>query len=678
MRPRHLLPVLLLAFPALAGGRDHRAASRPEAGAVAPPEASEIEGRVTTLNAMALNFFNNGFLGNNFANRDPSLEYPVGDPREQEHLVRAGIWVGGLFSENADLADADTLCTTATIDGTAGSFSRETESEFYPVCCDSILERSTLTTSKYYDPEHAKSYQDLICEYHDAHDHMLPTHRPLHVRVVQEILQWSFEPFDAIVLMNFHVINDHPALPVFDLYAGLYAELASGSRAKHPEWPPRGWFSRKDIAYVDSLRMVSEHHFQLDAGDCPSWAGYLLLGTRPQPVTGKRVSFNWWNWDPSGSEPETPANDVERYLALRNGATDATAGSEAPNNDPVTLLSVGPLGTGAFQDTTGAEHWILEPGDTVTVSFAFVGGIPTPDAEPPRSAEEDLAYNAEWAQTAFDLNFNIPVPPPSPPLRVEPGHQRLRLWWGDEPLAFLDPKSHTQDFAGFRVYVSELGKSQGFCRLGEFDLRDSLFYDTGFGAITAPEPLVVVENGDTLSYPYRLDIETLRDGFQYWVSVTSFDRGGVDIGSLESGISENRRFTIPGAQRSEVPGQRVIVFPNPYRGDAAWDGRYLRDRYLWFAGLPRRCTVRIYNLAGDHIRTIDFDGDRYGATDVRGIYDPTDPWNPARDVPVLSGHMAAWDLTTREGEAVASGLYIFSVEDRDTGAVERGRFLVLK
>jgi hypothetical protein len=40
--------------------------------------------------------------------------------------------------------------------------------------------------------------------------------------------------------------------------------------------------------------------------------------------------------------------------------------------------------------------------------------------------------------------------------------------------------------------------------------------------------------------------------------------------------------------------------------------------------------------------------------------------------------MAAWDLTTRQDQAVASGLYIFSVEDHDTGEIERGEFLILK
>lgn len=649
---------LLLAVPVIAAGDD-----------------VTITGRVTSANAVGLTFYNNGFLGTNLASRDPSLEYPLGS--EEDHLIRGGLWVGGLFSDSADVASADTLCSTTTIDGYFGSSGTEAESEFAPAY-STVRELSILPNSRFYDPLHAKSEQDLICEYYDTYTPAPLTHTPLHVRVEQEILQFSFEPFDAILLLNFAIVNDHPTLPIFDLYTGLYAELASGWKDGHDEWPPSGWFSKKDIAYVDSLRLISEHHYRLDNGSCPSWAGYLLLGTRPEPIAEKRVSFNWWNWDPSGAQPDTPADDAERYATLANGSIDASAGVEAPNNDPVTLLSVGPLGTASFQTPDGATHWILEPGDTVIVSFAIVGGIPSPDADPPRSAAEDIAFNAEWAQTAFDLNFNIPVPPPSPQLHVESGHERLTLWWDDLPLGFIDPKSHTADFEGFRIYLSEAGKTEGFHLVGEFDQRDSLFFDTSLEAITAPEPLVRVEGADTLRYPYRYEITGLRDGFKYWTAVTSFDRGSPDIASLESGIPQNRAFTIPGAQRAEVPGQRVVVFPNPYHGDAAWDETLLRDRYLWFAGLPRHCTIRIYNLAGDHIRSLEFDGDTYGATDVRGIYDPDDVWDPAGDVPVLSGHMAAWDLTTRQDQAVASGLYIYSVEDHDRGSVERGTFLILK
>jgi hypothetical protein len=679
---RMLLPLACLGAASLAAGPAPREAHAPQ-GPLRQADDTQvpITYRTTTANAVGLTFYNNGFFGNNLASREPSFEYPLGT--EEDHLVRAGLWVGGVYSDEADLATATPRVTTATVDGYYGSTDTQTESEFAPIS-ETILERSILPNSRYYDPVHAKSEQDLSCVYEaDAalSDTLFP---PLPVRVTQEILQFSFEPFDAIVLVNFYITNSHEENPIFDLYVGFYAEMASGWKDAYDCWPPSGtcgpgsWFQKKDIAYDDSLRLLSEHHYQAAYANVPSWAGYSLLGVRPGSIAEKRVSFNWWNWDPSGQYPETPDTDPERYTALSNGALDPTGAVEAPNNDPATLVSVGPLGTAAFTDSAGVEHWILEPGDTLTVSFALVGGKPSPEAEPPRSAQKDIEFNAGWAQTAFDLNFNIPVPPPSPVLLVEPSHARLRLWWDEAPLGFIDPKSHTTDFEGFRIYLSELGKTEGFAQLGDFDLVDTFFFDAGLEAITAAESLVVIEGEDTLVYRYRFDIEQVRDGFKYWVAVTSYDTGTPDIASLESGIAQNRAFAIPGLRREETPEGRVIVFPNPYRGDAAWDELLLRDRYIWFAGIPQRCTIRIYNLAGDLIQTIAFNADTYGAQNVRGIYDPDDVWNPAADVPVLSGNMAAWDLTTREDQAIATGLYVFSVENLETGDIERGTFVIMK
>ena len=52
--------------------------------------------------------------------------------------------------------------------------------------------------------------------------------------------------------------------------------------------------------------------------------------------------------------------------------------------------------------------------------------------------------------------------------------------------------------------------------------------------------------------------------------------------------------------------------------------------------------------------------------------------NPEGDVPTLSGGMAAWDLVTRSDQGVASGLYLFAVEDAATGKTHHGKFLILK
>lgn len=601
----------------------------------------------TNGNNLGLTVFNDGFVGNNLASREPSMEFPLGS--NIEHLVRSGIWVAGRN------ALGDTLCSTATIAGYFGT--RAFTSEFVPIT--GITELSILPNSRFYSPD-ARSEQDYRFSYADTVfiDRETEDHVPLNVQVNVETLLFSFEPFDAIVIMNFDVVNIHPTDPIFDVYVGFYSELASGYKdPADPNWT-RGWFGNKDIGYVDSLRVLTEHHYNFDSGLAPTWAGISFLGTRPTPLKEMTASFNWWNWDDEQNRTGlAPIFDAERWVTMGNGQVRNTSGSEAPNQDPVTMQSAGPFG-------------ILESGDTLSFSLGFIGGEADPRNN--RTAFEDLVFNAGWAQTAFDLNFNIPVPPPSPQLLVVPGHNRITLRWTDDPEHFFDPRSGTQDFEGYRIYVSESRLESDFKRILEADIPDSIFYNTGLDALEDPVTI------DGVDYAYSFDIDGVRDGFKYWVSVTAFDTGSPDISSLESGLAQNRTFVIPGTPASGPSGPDVVVFPNPYRGDAAWDGALGRDRYLWFANLPARCTIRIYTLAGDLVDTIPFDQNGYTPIDIRGIYDPTDTRNPEADLPKLSGGMAAWDLVTRKDQGVASGLYMFSVIDEDTGDKQVGKFLIMK
>ena len=602
----------------------------------------------TSGNNMGLTVFNDGFVGNNLASREPSMEYPLGS--NIEHLVRSGMWV------SARNAIGDTLCSTVTTAGFAGT--RAFTSEYVPI--SDITERSILPNSRFFSPD-AISEQDFLFAYADTTvtpGDDIDAHVPLNMQVNVETLLFSFEPFDAIVIMNFDVINIHPTDPLFDVYLGFYSELASGYKdPADPNWT-RGWFGNKDIGYIDSLRVLTEHHYNFDSGLAPSWAGISMLGTRPTPLDELTVSFNWWNWDDEVNRTGlAPLFDSERWETMGNGQIRATAGSEAPNQDPVALQSVGPFA-------------ILEAGDTLSFSLGFLGGEDDPRNN--RDALEDLVFNAGWAQTAFDLNFNIPVPPPSPDLLVEPGHNKITLRWSKDPEEFFDPRSGTQDFEGYRIYVSESRLESEFKRIVEADLPDSIFYNTGLEAFLDPVTI------DGVDYEYSYEINGVRDGFKYWVAVTAFDTGTNEIESLESGLAQNRTFVIPGSPASGPSGPDVVVFPNPYRGDAAWDGALGRDRYLWFANLPARCTIRIYTLAGDLVDTITFDQDRYSPIDIRGIYDPTDTRNPEADLPKLSGGMAAWDLVTRKDQGVASGLYMYSVIDADTGDKQVGKFLILK
>jgi hypothetical protein len=86
--------------------------------------------------------------------------------------------------------------------------------------------------------------------------------------------------------------------------------------------------------------------------------------------------------------------------------------------------------------------------------------------------------------------------------------------------------------------------------------------------------------------------------------------------------------------------------------------------------------VRIYTLAGDQVLSREFDGSVYQTENVRGLWTPER--NPDTGAPALSGGSFAWDLISDRDQAVASGLYIWTVEDHTGGPVQRGKLLVIK
>jgi len=163
------------------------------------------------------------------------------------------------------------------------------------------------------------------------------------------------------------------------------------------------------------------------------------------------------------------------------------------------------------------------------------------------------------------------------------------------------------------------------------------------------------EDGYLKFYEYAGDIPGLLPSVPYWVAVTAFDFGSPEscVRPLESAIAETAVSGFPlHAFDAPLSGSnQVYIYPNPYRTDAGYrvqgfEGRAQEDRWdervraIWFANLPPQCTIHIYTLNGDRVRTLDHDT------------------NPAD--PLHTRH--AWDLINRNFQKVESGLYYWVVE----------------
>ena len=102
----------------------------------------------------------------------------------------------------------------------------------------------------------------------------------------------------------------------------------------------------------------------------------------------------------------------------------------------------------------------------------------------------------------------------------------------------------------------------------------------------------------------------------------------------------------------------IYVVPNPYVVSSNIESLDLQNprdrgpRRVYFANLPAMCTIKIYTMAGDLVRTLKHEGS-------------------------IENGIETWDLTTSDNFPVSFGVYIFHVES-ENGNESVGRFALIK
>ncbi len=165
-------------------------------------------------------------------------------------------------------------------------------------------------------------------------------------------------------------------------------------------------------------------------------------------------------------------------------------------------------------------------------------------------------------------------------------------------------------------------------------------------------------------------------GVENYFAVTSFDRGipSQNLQALESGKDGNR-ITIFGGPSATSTLDNVYVVPNPYLGQSKFDGRRDKDekgdrsKRIWFVNLPENCTIKIFTLAGDLVDEIEHNG-----VSVVDVINPS----KASHTGIAPGGIEPWDLLSKNDQIIASGVYLYSVEDHATGDVKVDKFVLIK
>jgi hypothetical protein len=283
-------------------------------------------------------------------------------------------------------------------------------------------------------------------------------------------------------------------------------------------------------------------------------------------------------------------------------------------------------------------------------------------------------------------HYLLPQPPRPPKVRVEVGDQLAVIYWDKSTSeTSLDPITHEADFEGYRVYRSNAGADftspedllLTLSLAGEFDIPgNSIGYNTGFNQILLAQPRFF--DGDTVAYWYRFPPAGATvphlNGWQYLYGVAAYDRGDTSTGVVSLQSKTEIRRAVPGTRPTADAGKNVGVYPNPYYAGAVWDGSGERNRKIYFYNLPARCEIRVYTLAGDIVAEMMHDASTYDGLNIGWFQ----RFGNSGTAPQFAGGEHAWDLITKFDQAIATGLYLFSVRDVDTNDIKTGKFLVIK
>jgi hypothetical protein len=198
-----------------------------------------------------------------------------------------------------------------------------------------------------------------------------------------------------------------------------------------------------------------------------------------------------------------------------------TGDSLQPGGDPVSLLSIGPFSQ-------------IDPGDSIEVDFALVGG---PDGSTIENRASDIQEHSRFAQRAYDRNYVIPVPPRRPRYVVVTRHNAIDVYLGR--LARERDRSRpvrSPGLRGYRLYSRQTGSTLHAARRVRLSRRAARHHRLQHRLAAVRRDTII----DGAHLPLQLPIN-LRDGFKYYVAVTAYDLGSDEVESLESGISKNNR-----------------------------------------------------------------------------------------------------------------------------------------
>lgn len=673
-----------------------------------PKILDDDNSKYTNIGNIGITVTNFGTYGHGFVlwPEQPSCQYPLGSGIE--HLFDGGLYVGGFIRGVGGPFVTTGAVDAASVSARGGGF------EFTNIAGSRVKERSSLFDSRFFSPG-AISHQDFLMDYSDTsrvflNGEPIIDHNPLGIAVHQETYAWNFPFANFFVIFNYWIKNVSNR-NIDSVFVGMWTDAVV--RNTNITGRPSGsaFFNKGGDGYNDSIKMAYEFDAAGDLGFSDSYIGVLHCGSDPKlpekfPVglidSIPSVNFVTWQFR-NVDDPDffAPQNDFDRYGKLR-GYFSGTSRWK----DGITPQQIKTPSNRSILITNG--HFpTIAPGDSINVVFAIVCAKkygPDPANLDTEEQKTNLYINADWALRAYfgedknrngildpgeDLDSNgkitryiLPAPPAVPVVKVIPKDREVEIYWDKRAELSIDPISGKQDFEGYKIYRTQAGfdLTQGgqdifnsLVTLAQFDSAgNGVSFDTGFDFVELPEP--VTFPGDTVQYYYKYKLTNLLNGWQYLFAVSAFDEGDPEnnLDILESSPLANFQRVLPGTPSTDDPDIQIGVYPNPYYGNAIWDGSSERLRKIYFFNLPSDCQITIYTLSGDVVKRIDHTSSS-NSSEVRW-FETFAPDGKQK----FAGGEHAWDLLTDNEQAIATGMYLFTVKNNNSGDIKTGKFLVIK
>lgn len=460
----------------------------------------------------------------------------------------------------------------------------------------------------------AVSDQDFICRYSDYNITNIENHVPMYLDVIQRSYAWSSTPLDEFIVYNYDIIPTKINLSKVYIGFWIHGEIGDNEVGSN-------FIDELTKFYPENQMVVGEDGEGGDDGNTISPLGIKIL----DPVdTSLTWTYKWYDH-----------TDLNGYVRDPFTYSDAMCSGQIMQDRPDQERFHATICFGPYDN--------VQVGDTLHFEVGEIFGY----------GLDALQDNAEYLEFLRDREYKVPFAPPKPTVTVTPSNHQIKLNWEQSAATvenYVDPyrgDNSPQPFEGYRVYKSTSSIDGPWTLLAEYDIADNEF-------------------GNNFGIQHEYTDVGLLNNVEYYYTVTAFSKPDepTNFPSLESSLGGNSKYAIPGTAQPETVG-KVAVVPNPYRGDvdySSYDPQWEKpsgsrttwmeqDRRIQFINLPNNCIVKIYTLAGDLVYT------KHHESDI-GYWD--------------------WDLTSYIGQAVGSGIYLFTAEDKSNGQVQVGKFVIIK